>query len=284
MHPALLLFVAGGLCLSGLDALGKWYLQAGDFLLLIWARYMGQLLLSLPLAWRYQGPTFWHTHHWRLQTFRSALLVLTSVLFFAGIRWLPLAEASAVSFTAPLWVAVLSAPLLGERVARSDQWVALLGFGAILLILRPGSEVFQPAALFLVAMAVTNAVFQLLTRKLTRDPPLTTFFYSGVVGAAGTSALLLWSGWPGQQSAAAIAALVGVGLLGGMGHLLFVQAFYRANVATLTPFVYLQMLWALLLGWLIFGQWPDRLALLGMALIAVCGLWLVLHRRRPTLG
>jgi drug/metabolite transporter (DMT)-like permease len=284
-HPgsgaALLLFVLGGFCLSSLDAVGKMVLTEAGLVLLVWARYAGQVLMSLPLSYAFAGPRFWQTSKPATQLGRSVLLLLTSILFFSGIQWLPLAEASAISFTAPLWVALLSGPALGERVARSDWVVAAIGFSGILLIVRPGTEIFHPAAILVAAMALVNAIFQLLTRKLTSDHPFTTFFYSGLVGAALSSIALAYVGLPDVLTLSAILALAAAGVLGGLGHLLFVLAFYRASPASLTPFVYLQMIWAIGFGWLIFGQLPDLIALIGMTIIVGSGLWLVLARHRP---
>jgi drug/metabolite transporter (DMT)-like permease len=207
-------------------------------------------------------------------------MLMTSILFFAGIHWLPLAEASAISFTAPIWVALLSAPILGERVAKMDWWVAAIGFSGILLIVRPGTEIFHSAAILIGMMAIVNAIFQLLTRKLTQDHPFTTFFYSGLVGLAVSTVWILIIGVDWSLSWPVVLRLASVGLLGGMGHLFFVLAFYRASPATLTPFVYLQMIWAIGLGWLIFNQLPDFWSIMGMAIIIGSGLWLILHRHR----
>ncbi len=277
---ALGLFVAGGLCLTTLDAVGKILMSEVGLPLLIWARYLGQVLISVPLSATFAGPQFWRSTKPRLQLFRSFLMLMTSVLFFAGIHWLPLAEASAISFTAPIWVALLSAPILGERVAKMDWWVAGIGFSGILLIVRPGTEIFHSAALLIGMMAVVNAIFQLLTRKLTQDHPFTTFFYSGLVGLVVSTIWILVIGINEPLSWPTVLRLASVGLLGGMGHLFFVLAFYRASPATLTPFVYLQMIWAIGLGWLIFDQLPDLWSLLGMAIIIGSGLWLILHRHR----
>ncbi len=280
MRLALGLFVAGGFCLSSLDAAGKVVMSETGLALLIWARYLGQVIFSLPLSWHYAGPQFWKTSKPRLQLLRSTLLVCTSLLFFGGVQFLPLAEASAIAFTAPIWVAILSGPMLGERVAKSDWAVAAIGFSGILLIVRPGTEIFHVGALLIGAMAVVNAVFQLLTRKLTRDNPFTTFFYSGLVGAVAFTAWFAIIGFPEMPDPTTLALLCAVGVLGGLGHLLFVLAFYRASPASLTPFVYMQMIWAIGLGWLLFRQLPDAWALLGMAVIIGSGLWLILHRHR----
>jgi drug/metabolite transporter (DMT)-like permease len=238
------------------------------------------VVISVPLARHFAGKRFWFSYRPKLQMARSSLLALTSVLFFAGIQWLPLAEASAISFTVPIWVALLSGPMLGERVAKSDRWVAAIGFSGILLIVRPGTEVFHPAAILVGSMAFFNGIYQLLTRKLTQDHPFTTFFYSGLVGAVASTIILFFMGVPEGLDLPVILMLCSVGVLGGVGHLFFVLAFYRVPPSTLTPFVYLQMVWAIAFGWVLFGQLPDAIALLGMVVIVASGLWLILHRHR----
>lgn len=280
LRLALLLFVASGLCLSGLDGVGKLVLSETGLLLLVWSRYVGHLLLSIPIAYAYAGPRFFVSARPGLQLVRSLLLALTTLLFFAGVQWLPLAEASALAFTAPIWVALLSWRVLGESVATSDKWIAAIGFSGVLLIVRPGTDVFHPAALLVMAMALVNAVYQLLTRKLTQDSAFTTFFFSPLVGVVVSSVLLLVYGFPESLSIKNMVLLASTGILGGLGHLLITLSFYRAPPASLTPFVYLQMIWAIVLGWLLFDQLPDAIALTGMAVIVSAGLWLILHRRR----
>lgn len=277
---ALVLFVGSGLCLSGLDGVGKLVLTESGLLLLVWSRYVGHLVLSLPIAYAYAGPRFCQTARPGLQMIRSTLMALTTLLFFAGVQWLPLAEASALAFTAPIWVALFSWKVLGEPVAKSDKWIAAIGFSGMLLIVRPGTDVFHPAALLLIAMALVNAAYQLLTRKLTVDSAFTTFFYTPLVGAVVSSVLLVFYGLPETLSTTAMILLGMTGVLGGLGHLLIILSFYRAPPASLTPFVYLQMIWAIVLGWLLFEQLPDAIALTGMAVIVSAGLWLILHRRR----
>ncbi|MFZ9734997.1 MAG: DMT family transporter [Burkholderiaceae bacterium] len=282
LRLALLLFVGSGLCLSGLDGVGKLVLSESGLLLLVWSRYVGHLLLSIPIAYAFAGPRFFVSARLGLQLVRSLLMALTTLLFFAAVRWLPLAEASALAFTAPIWVALLSWKVLGESVAKSDKWVAAIGFSGVLLIVRPGTDVFHPAALLVMAMALANAVYQLLTRKLTQDSAFTTFFFSPLVGAVVSSVLLAYQGFPETIPVQSAALLSATGILGGLGHLLIILSFYRAPPASLTPFVYLQMIWAIALGWLLFGQLPDAIALTGMAVIVLAGLWLILHRRRVT--
>lgn len=277
---ALLLFVSSGLCLSALDGVGKLVLTESGLLLLVWSRYVGHLLFSLPIAYACAGLHFYKTARPGLQMVRSTLMALTTLLFFTGVQWLPLAEASALAFTAPIWVALLSWKVLGEPVARSDKWIVVIGFSGVLLIVRPGSDIFHPAAILLLALAIVNAVYQLLTRKLTVDSAFTSLFYAPLVGAVVSSALLIFYGLPKTVSPTSMILLAITGALGGLGHLLLTLSLYRAPAASLTPFVYLQMIWAIALGWLLFAQLPDAIALIGMGVIVCAGLWLALHRRR----
>ena len=276
---ALALLLLSGACLSVLDASGKWVVSSSGLLLLLWFRFSGQILMALTMGLRKEGLALFHTHRPGLQLLRSVLLIVTSLLFFAGVQYLPLAEASAIAFTGPLWVVLLSWKLLQEPVNAVDRWATYFGFAGILFIVRPGTDVFHPAALLLLGMAIANALYQLLTRRLVSDSALTTFFYSGLVGFVITTGLLFVLPIPTELPTVAWPVLALVGLLGGLGHVLMIQAFYQAPASSLSPFVYLQMIWATSLGWLIFDQLPDGLTFVGMGIIALSGSLIVVYRR-----
>ena len=279
MNSPIILFILSGLCFSTVDAIAKILVQDTNLIAVVWSRFFGQLLLAAPIAWYFLGKDFWRTQNLRLQLFRSCLLVATAALFFAGLNWLPLAEASSITFSAPIWVAILSGPILGERVGPKDWFVAGLGFLGILFIARPGSAIFHIAALLLVLMAFLNALFQLSTRKLVEDSAYTTFFYSGIVGLVIASLLLPFAD-PIPTLPTYEYALFGlIGFLGGFAHLLVVLAFYKMRPYKLTPLVFLQLIWAVGYGYLIFGELPDGLSALGMVLIASSGMWLIWNHR-----
>jgi drug/metabolite transporter (DMT)-like permease len=281
VNSPIFLFILSGICFSTVDAIAKILAQDTSLIAVVWSRFFGQSLLAIPIAWYFLGKGFWRTQNIRLQLFRSCLLVATAALFFAGLYWLPLAEASSITFTAPIWVAILSGPILGERVGFKDWLVAGLGFLGILFIARPGSAVFHLAALMLVLMAFLNAIFQLSTRKLVEDSAYTTFFYSGIVGLS-ISTLLLPFADPIPPLPLLEYGLFGlIGFLGGFAHLLVVLAFYKMQPYKLTPLVFLQLIWAVGYGYLIFGELPDGLSVLGMILIASSGIWLIWNHR-PT--
>jgi drug/metabolite transporter (DMT)-like permease len=268
-----------GFCLSSLDATAKYLVRDHSLFLVVWARYAGQMLVVTPFAWRQAGAGFWRTRRLGLQLLRSTLLLGATGCFFGSLRYLPLAEGSAITFLAPIFVVVLSGPLLGERPTLG-RWIATAaGFGGILILVRPGSAVFHPAALLLVLAALFNALYYLLTRKLIDESMHTTLFYSALVGTVGLSLALPWelhAGTPTPRDG----LLLALGLFAGLGHWLIVSALQHTQPSLLTPFSYLQMIWATLYGYLIFDQLPDKWSAAGMTVIVASGLLLALQERR----
>jgi drug/metabolite transporter (DMT)-like permease len=282
-HPlrrALPLFLLAGLCLSTLDATAKWLTREHALFLVVWARYAGQMLFVAPFVRHRAGPGFWRTRRLRLQLFRSSLLLAATFCFFGALRYLPLAEGSAITFLGPIIMVVLAGPMLGERPNRWRWTTAITGFLGILIVLRPGSAVFHPAALLLLAAALCNSLYYLLTRKLTGENPHTTLFYSASVGAVGLTLLLPFAAALGALPADRDALLfLLLGLLAGLGHWSVTNAYLAAPASLLTPFTYLQMLWATGWGFLIFGQLPDAWSAAGMAVIVASGVALAWYER-----
>lgn len=277
---ALPLILLAGLCFSTLDALAKWLVRDHTLFVVVWARYAGQMLVTTPIAWERLGPGFWRTRHLRVQLLRSLCLVIATTCFFGALRYLPLAEGSAISFLAPMFAILLSLPVLGERPTRARWAAAICGFVGILILVRPGSAVFHPATGLLVLAAISNAMYQLLTRRLPEDSPHTTLFYSALVGSVALSLALPFAELPSLFSWRDAAMMLALGLLAGTGHFFLIGAFVRAPASMVAPFTYVQMLWATFYGWAVFGQLPDRLSGLGMAVIVASGVALVMHERR----
>ena len=277
------LYMLAGFFLSSLDATAK-VLVLHDYPMwwIVWARYAGHVLVVVPIAWHKVGPDFWRTKQPLLQAGRSTLLLIATIAFFSALRWLPLAEASAISFLAPMIIVLLSRPLLGEVVTPA-RWIAVgCGFAGVLLVTRPGSAAFHPATLLMLGMATCNALYQLLTRKLQGDSAYTTLFHSAIVGTIGFTLLLPFLAphpLPGLRDAALFVLL---GVFAGLGHWCIITAFLQAQASQLTPFGYLQMAWPLVFGWLIFGQFPDPISITGMMVILASGAWLAWQERRRT--
>jgi len=287
-HPlahALPMFLAAGLLLSALDATAKYLVRDYSLLLVVWARYAGQMLVVTPFALHRAGPGFWRTRNPAVQLLRSAFLLAATCFFFSGLRYLPLAEGSAITFLAPMFIVILSLPVLGERPTPARWAAVIVGFVGILVMLRPGSAVLHPAVVLLIGAAACNAMYQLLTRRLPGDSSHTTLFYSALVGAVGSTLALPFaeSGAPINLLAAGL--LLMTGLLAGLAHWLLTNAFLIAPASLLTPFSYAQLLWATLFGYLVFGQHPDRWSAVGMAIIVGSGVMLaVVERRRARMA
>jgi drug/metabolite transporter (DMT)-like permease len=220
------------------------------------------------------------TANLRLQVIRGLVLTASSLVFVTAVSLMPLAEAISITFMAPLLIAVLSGPVLHERVERGT-WLALAGgFCGMLLIVRPGGGLFTWAALLPLGNALLMATYQMMTRRLAgRDAPLTTLFYPAAVGVV-LIPLLFPSALVMPRTAPDLALFVGLGVLGGVGHFLLIRAHDYAPPAILGPFIYAQLLTALVLGWLVFHQLPDGLSLAGIAAIMASGLLLILRHRR----
>jgi EamA-like transporter family. len=148
------------------------------------------------------------------------------------------------------------------------------------ILVRPGSAVFHPATGLLVVAAISNALYQLLTRKLPHDSAHTTLFYSALVGTALLSLAIPFVEMPGEFAMRDAGFFIVLGLLAGLGHGLLIAAFLRAPASLVAPFTYIQMLWATFYGYAVFGQLPDGISALGMAVIVASGVGLVLHERR----
>jgi len=273
---AVILMVSALTCLIFLDASGKWLGMRGmPVAAITWSRYAGHLLLVLVLLLPSHGASLLVTRSLRRQVARGLLMACVTVLYFAGVRVMPLAQATAVFFVTPILVTLFATMFLRERPGWRT-WVAVAtGFVGVLVVVRPGTGLPVVGVLLVLGAAAANAAYQTLTRAQAQaDSPEVQVLYSGLVGAALMSVLApLWweSGW--WRSAAfdgfdwTVFALLGV--FGAVGHLLLARAFQLAQASRLTPWSYTQMLLSIGLGWIAFGDLPDAIALVGMAIIAV---------------
>jgi drug/metabolite transporter (DMT)-like permease len=277
------LIVLAVACFSTLDTATKLSTAGVPILMSLWFRYAFQAVATtLVLLPRY-GTALLRTEHPRYQLLRGTLLLVSSTLAFLSLRYMPLAEFTSILLIAPLVVTLLAATTLKEEVSPL-RWVLVAGgFIGTVVILRPGGTVFSWAILLPLGLVVSNAWFQVLTRRLARtEKPLTMHFYTGWVGALIATIPLpfVWTSLAGWHWWGLLCLM---GLTATVGHFLLILAYQRAPASTLTPYLYVQIAFAMLGGWLIFSQIPDATSLFGMALIAVCGAagaWLTVRERR----
>lgn len=273
----ILFHIAGLWLLSTLDATGKWLVMGGvPVLMVAWFRYTGHVALMMAIVVPRRGRSIWRTHSLRGQLLRGALMIATTVLFFSVLGRLPLAEGTAVNFLAPLFLMALAPWLLGEP-HRLHRWVGVLaGFLGMLIVVRPGSQLDPVGVALGLLTAFAFACFQVATRRLASDDPLTTNLYGGVFGAVALTLGLPWFWDSLHLTLGQWALLVSTGVTGFFGHWLQITAYSRAPATLLAPFSYLQIVAATTLGWLVWGQLPGRTTAMGIGLICLAGLGVAL--------
>jgi drug/metabolite transporter (DMT)-like permease len=269
---------------AGLDTTAK-YLILRDGLSvsqIVWARFIGQfgLLLALvPMFGVMSAKALFTTNRLGLQLLRSVLMVATTLFNFMALEFLRLDQTITIVFLAPLVVAALAGPILGEWVGWRRGLAILVGFAGVLIVVRPGFADVHPAVIYSLLAMLAYALFMLLTRHMAAfDPPLVTLFYSMFVGAAFGAPLAI-AHWVPPPDALSWLLLCSLGILGGAGHYLFIHAYRLAPASAVAPFLYLQLLSMVAFGYYIFGDLPDAWTLAGSAVIVASGIYLF-HRER----
>jgi len=210
---------------------------------------------------------------------RGVLLIASSLCFFSALRYLPLAEATALNYTSPILVTLMASWLLHERLTRPRWAFVIAGFVGMLLIVRPGSDMLAPTALLSLAAAALYASFQIVTRKLAGEHLMVLLIYPSIIGTVLFSVAMPFVPFEGWSPTSDLAAFVGIGIVGSLGHLLFIRAFQSASASAIAPFTYAQLVWSMLAGWLVFGTFPDAWALTGIIVIAGSGVVLTAYER-----
>jgi drug/metabolite transporter (DMT)-like permease len=277
---AIVLISSSVLCFTILDAITKFMTQRYSVPLLVWARYGVQFVAML--VWL--GPSMRldlvRTPRLRVQAFRGVLLLASSLFFVNALRSLPLAEATALNYSTPIIVVLMGRLVLQERLTQARLAFVAAGVAGMLMIVQPGSDVFHGAALFGLGAAIFYACYQITTRMLAGEDPRVLLFYPALIGTVIMSVLAPGFDWPHSMPWTHVLLIVCGGLFGTLGHFLFILAFRLAPASALTPFTYTQLVWAMLLGWLLYGDFPNGYRVAGMAVIAGSGLLMMLHERR----
>ncbi len=277
------LVVLATACFAVLDTTTKFVTLSVPLLMALWVRYMFQAVLTTVAVLPRRGLALLRTAHPKFQVLRGVLLLATSLFAFLSLKHMPVGEFTAIVMVTPLVITLLAATQLGERVSALRWALVAGGFTGTLIIIRPGDDAFDWAALLPLGLVACNAWFQVLTSRLARtEDPVTMHFYTGWVGALLASLPLPFV-WQHLNDNALWLGLVTMGVLATVGHYLLILAYQRAPAATLTPFLYTQIGFAMIGGWIAFSHVPDRWSVIGMALIAVCGAagaWLTVRESR----
>lgn len=274
------MIVGSTLCFALLDSTIKLLTERYPVLLLVWARWGMQVLALLIWLGPQVGAGLVRTRHFGMQLTRGALLMGSSVCFMSALKYLPLADATAINYSTPVIVSVMAVMFLNERMTNIRIAFVVAGIFGMLLIVRPGSDMFQGGALLALCAAGFYGIFQIMTRKLAHEDWRVSLFFPALVSTTVMSFVVPFLDWPFAVSWSDAVLLVVASLFGTFGHYLFLRAFQRASASALSPFTYTQLIWATMIGWIVFRTFPDGWTLAGMAVIATSGLLITVHERR----
>jgi drug/metabolite transporter (DMT)-like permease len=248
---------------------------------IVWFRIVSHLVLVVAVFMPRMGLGLLRTRRIGTQFVSSVMMLLSTLFFFSAVKSIPVAEAISVTFVAPLAVVLLAWPLLGERITFFRLAAVIVGFAGVLIVIRPGSAVFQWASLLLLGSAICYAIYQILIRRLAGvDAPATSIFYSVLLGAIIMSIWLPFV-WKMPTSWTDWALLCSLGVFGALGHYCVAKAMTYASANFVAPFNYTQMIGSVIVGYLMFAEVPDFYTWLGTAVIVGAGLMVGWQGRRP---
>jgi drug/metabolite transporter (DMT)-like permease len=247
---------------------------------IVWARFTGHLVIMLLVFLPQYRWTLLRTRRPAVQFGRSALMLLSNLVFVVAIARVPLATASAIGFTSPLIVTALSVPLLHESVGWRRWSAVTVGFAGALLVIRPGTGLQQPAVLLLLLSSLAYALYQIATRWVGRyDNAATGIVFAALLGSLAMSLVLPFVFVPPRTVFDAL-LFCSLGLLGGAGHYLIIRAFQLGPAAVMAPLGYVELVGTAVLGYMIFDNFPDLWTWLGAFVIIGSGLYIALRERR----
>jgi drug/metabolite transporter (DMT)-like permease len=267
----IVLLISATVLFSMSDAMAKYLSATLPAVEISWIRYGTFIgfaaLLALPA-----GRRRLRVRSKRMQVIRGLMLVASAVLFILALPHLPLADAASIGFASPILITVLSVPMLHETVGIRRWAAVIVGFLGVLVVIRPGTGAFEPAALLVLGSSLAWAFATILTRRMAgADDAATTLLWSAVTGFVVLTILL-----PFQfvmPSFGAFALTLVLGIVASTGQYLMVLAYRHASASLLAPFSYSQLIWSTTLGYLVFGTFPDAWTGVGAAIIAASGLY-----------
>jgi drug/metabolite transporter (DMT)-like permease len=283
MRPALqgiVFALCATACFSVLDTTGQYISASVPLVMALWMRFLMQSIATAAIVLPKRGWQAMHTTRLPMHILRALALLCSSGMAYLSLRYVPVAEFSAIVMVSPLAVTVFATLVFKERVSKA-RWALIIGaFVGTVVIVRPGAHSFEPTLLLPLAVVAFGVVFQLLTSSLTTtEEPLVVHLYTGLAALA-VSSLALPFVWQTLAPSSLWGYLLLLALASTVGHFMLIMAFSKASAATITPFLYAQIGFGTLGGYLVFGYFPDGWSQLGMAMIAVCGVgcaWLTMR-------
>ena len=267
----IVLLIAAAILIPISDGFAKILTQDLAAAQVVWLRYGSQTLLILPIALWWHGRRIFQTAKPMTQALRSALITIAAFCFFSAITTIPLADTVAVFFINPFVITALSPWVLGERVGVWRWSAVVTGFLGTMILVRPGFETIDVGHLYAMGAGTAFALFALVTRRLAGgDPPLVTTFLTGAGALLMTSVVtpFVWV----DVSVVHAGPVMGMGALGCLFSILVILAYERASASQLAPFGYVEIAAAAAVGWIMFGEFPDALSWVGIAVIATSGI------------
>lgn len=276
---AIILVFGAGFLFSILDTSAKYLVLDGLAAPFVaWARFAVHVLLVIVVLQAWKNPKVYRTGKPMQQVLRASFMFGSTVFNFQALKTLQLAETVSIFFFAPMVITALAGPLLGEW-AGWRRWLAVgVGFLGVLVITRPGVGTFGLGHVYAIAAMLSYCFYVIMTRSMgATETAESLIFYSALAPVVLLFPAVPLAGAVPDPWQALI--LLSMGFSGGFGHWLLIKAYRRATTSALAPYPYLQIVWMIGFGWLVFAQLPDRWTVLGASIIVASGLYIV-HRER----
>ena len=268
------------LLFSALDGSAKWLVGSLPVIVVVWLRFVIHVVVAGAVFFPLRGFDLFRTRHLRWHALRGVMVIAMTFLNFWALQYLQLTVTASIFFSVPLIIALVSATAFGEKL-ETGRWVAIVaGFAGVLTIVHPGSADFHPAMLLSVVNAILYAFFMMMTRRLAAYDSPETIQYLPAIGAAIGLAPFALAGWeaPSGWLEWTVACLLGV--LGGIGHYLLALAHRYAPSSVIAPFLYQQVVYMALFGYLVFGDVPGPGVWIGAPIVIASGLYLFSRERK----
>jgi drug/metabolite transporter (DMT)-like permease len=269
-HGIVLAVLASG-CFALLDTTSQYVGGVVPVMMAVWLRFAVQTGMTAAMLYPSQGRSLFTTRAPGWQLLRGALMTTSGTLAYISLQHVPVGEFTAILMLVPLVITLLASMLLREHVSGTTWLLVAGGLTGALIVVRPKDSDLNIAMFLPLLMVVINAFYQIVTSRIVRtEDPGTMHFYTGLTGLVFGTLALPW-GWAPMQDLKLWLLVSLLGVFGSLGHYLMIKGYQKAPASRITPYMYTQIAFATLAGWMVFGHAPDEWTLLGIALIAVCG-------------